>query len=295
MENKIEKETQKKHTLLKVILMVLFVLTGIILYSRFVATTGLNVKEYKISNELISDNFYGFKIAHISDIHYGRTVNKKELEKLVNEVNILKPDIVVLTGDLIDKDTEMNETINKEISDILSKIQVTIGAYAIDGNHDKHFAEWKSIIENSGFKNLNNTYELIYNSGYTPILLAGISSNNEDNLTIEKKYTHIEEYINSDENLKNIYKILLMHEPDFIDNINYSHFNLVLAGHTHNGQIRLPIIGATILPTNGKKYYDEHYKLNNSDLYISSGVGTSNISFRLFNRPSINFYRLSNK
>lgn len=295
MENKIEKETKKKHTVLKIILIIIFVLTAIILYSRFIATTGLNVKEYKISNELIGDNFYGFKIIHISDIHYGRTVNKKELEKLVNEVNLLKPDIVVLTGDLIDKDTEMNETISKEISDLLSMIKVTVGAYAIDGNHDKYFSEWKNIIENSGFKNINNTYELIYNDGYTPILLAGISSNNEDNLKIEEKYTSIEEYIKSDENLKNVYKILLMHEPDFIDNINYSHFNLILAGHTHNGQIRFPLIGATVLPPNGKKYYDEYYKINNTDLYISSGVGTSNISFRLFNKPSINFYRLSNK
>lgn len=290
-----EKETKKKHTLLKFILIFLFIVTAIILYSRFVATDGLKVKEYKISNELISDNFYGFKIVHISDIHYGRTVNKKELERLVHEINLLKPDIVVLTGDLIDKDTEMNDDMKKEISDILSKIKVIIGSYAIDGNHDKHFSEWNDIIENSGFKNINNSYELIYNESYTPILLAGISSNNEDNLTIEEKYTPIEEYINSDDNLKNVYKILLMHEPDFIDNINYSHFNLILAGHTHNGQVRLPIIGATILPPNGKKYYDEYYKLNNTDLYISSGLGTSNISFRLFNKPSINFYRLSNK
>lgn len=290
-----EKEIKNKHTLLKIVLIVLFVLTTIILYSRFIATKGLKVKEYKITNEIITDNFYGFKIVHISDIHYGRTVNKKELEILVDEVNLLKPDIVVLTGDLIDEDTEMNDTISKEISDILNKINVSIGAYAIDGNHDKHFSEWKNIIENSGFKDINNTYELIYNSGYTPILLAGISSNNEDTLTIEEKYTPIEDYINSNKNLKNIYKILLMHEPDFIDNINYSHFNLVLAGHTHNGQIRLPLIGATVLPPNGKKYYDEYYKLSNTDLYISSGVGTSNISFRLFNKPSINFYRLSNK
>lgn len=290
-----EKETKRKHTFLKIILMFIFILIVVILYSRFIATKGLDVKEYKITNEMIADNFYGFKIVHISDIHYGRTVNKKELEKLVNEVNLLKPDIVVLTGDLIDKDTKMNETISKEISDCLSKINVSVGAYAINGNHDKYFTEWESIIENSGFKNINNTYELIYNEGYTPILLAGISSNNEDNLTIEEKYVPIEEYINSSDEFNNIYKILLMHEPDFIDNINYSYFNLVLAGHSHNGQIRLPLIGATILPPNGKKYYDEYYKLSNTDLYVSSGVGTSTISFRLFNKPSINFYRLANK
>ena len=290
-----EKNIEKKHTLLKVLLIILLILTSIILYSRFIATKGLTVKEYKITNENITDNFYGFKIVHISDIHYGRTVNKKELEKLVNEINLLKPDIVVLTGDLIDKDTEINEAISKEISDTLNKIQVSVGAYAINGNHDIHFSEWENIVNDSGFKNINNSYELIYNEGYTPILLAGISSNTEDTITINEKYGPIEQYINSDDVFQKIYKILLMHEPDFIDDINYSPFNLVLAGHSHNGQIRLPFIGATILPPHGKKYYEEYYKLNNTDLYISSGVGTSNISFRLFNKPSINFYRLSNK
>lgn len=290
-----EKETKKKHTLLKIILVIIFILIIIVLYSRFFATRGLDVKEYKVTNEIITDSFYGFKIVHISDIHYGRTVNKSGLENLVNEINLLKPDIVVLTGDLIDKDTEMNETKSKEISDILSQINVSVGSYAISGNHDKYFSQWENIIEDSGFKNINNTYELIYNKGYTPVLLAGISSNSEDNLNINEKYGPIEEYINSSEEIKDIYKILLIHEPDFIDNINYSYFNLVLAGHSHNGQIRLPIIGATILPPNGKKYYNEYYKLNNTDLYVSSGVGTSTISFRLFNKPSINFYRLTNK
>lgn len=290
-----EKETKKKYTFLKIILIIIFILIIVILYSRFIGTKGLKVKEYKITNEVIADNFYGFKIVHISDIHYGRTVNKKELENLVKEVNLLKPDIVVLTGDLIDEDTEMSETICKEISDTLSQINVNVGAYAISGNHDKYFNDWEEIIKNSGFKNINDSYELIYNNGYTPILLAGISSNNDDTLTIGEKYTSIEEYINSNDEFSNIYKILLMHEPDFIDNINYSYFNLILAGHSHNGQIRLPFIGATILPPNGKKYYDEYYKLNNTDLYVSSGVGTSTISFRLFNKPSINFYRLANK
>lgn len=290
-----EKDIKKKHALLKIILIIIFVMVVIILYSRFIATKGLDIKEYKITNELITDNFYGFKIVHISDIHYGRTVNKKELENLVNEVNLLKPDIVVLTGDLMDKDTEMNETINKDISDTLSKIDVSVGAYAISGNHDKYFTEWEDIIQNSGFKNMNDGYELIYNEGYTPILLAGISSNNEDIISIEEKYQPIEEFITTNEDFSNIYKILLMHEPDFIDNINYSYFSLVLAGHSHNGQIRLPLIGATILPPNGKKYYDEYYKLNSTDLYVSNGVGTSTISFRLFNKPAINFYRLTNK
>lgn len=289
------KDSKNKHPFIKFLVIGAVIIIIVLLYSRFIATKGLAVKEYKITNEIITDNFHGFKIVHLSDIHYGRTVNKTQLENLVNEVNLLKPDIVVLTGDLIDKDTEMSDILSQEISDLLNKINANVGKYAIKGNHDKYFIEWEYIISASGFKNINDTYELVYSKGYNPILLAGISSNTSDQITIEEKYRSIEEFINSDESFKNIYKILLIHEPDFIDNINYSYFNLALAGHSHNGQVRLPIIGATILPEYAKKYYNEHYKLNNTDLYISSGVGTSTISFRLFNKPSINFYRLTNK
>ena len=90
------------------------------------------------------------------------------------------------------------------------------------------------------------------------------------------------------------YKILLLHEPDFIEDVNYQEFNLILAGHSHNGQVRLPFIGALYTPDGSKKYYDEYYDLGKSKLYISSGLGTSTINFRFFNRPSFNFYRLTN-
>ena len=86
-----------------------------------------------------------------------------------------------------------------------------------------------------------------------------------------------------------------MHEPDYIDDIDYSKFDLVLAGHSHNGQVRIPFIGATILPDGAKKYYKEYYKLEDTKLYISSGIGTTILPIRLFNKPSYNFYRIIKK
>lgn len=286
-------EEKKKHPIIKFIIISILIITAILLYSRFVATKGLVTNEYKITDEAIYDNFHGFKIAHISDIHYGRTTDKKDLNKIVKEINKLKPDIVVLTGDLLDKDTTLNEDIKKDIIEELSSINVTIDKYAISGNHDLYFSEWENIIKESGFKNINDNYELIYNDGYSPLLLAGLSSNLESSVDIKERYNKISNYITNDGN--NLYKILLIHEPDYIDSIDYTNFNLILAGHSHNGQVKLPVVGAVVLPQGAKKYYKEYYKLNNTDLYISSGIGTSNISFRLFNRPSINFYRLTNK
>lgn len=287
-------EEKKKHPIIKFIIIFILIIAAILLYSRFIATKGLATKEYKITSSSIQDNFHGFKIVHISDVHYGRTTDKKDLNNMVKEVNLLKPDIVVLTGDLIDKDTNLDDILKGEISEALNSINANVGKYAISGNHDNNFSEWESIINDGGFKNLNDTYELIYNDGYTPILLAGLSSNLNNQIDITERYNKILEY-SSNENIKELYKILLIHEPDYINNIDYSNFNLILAGHSHNGQVRLPFIGGIILPNGAKKYYKEHYKINNTDLYISSGIGTSGISFRLFNKPSINFYRLTNK
>lgn len=279
----------------------ILIIVGCLLYIRYISTSGLFVKEYKITNSKLTDNFHGLKIVHISDIHYGRTIKNKELKNIVNKVNDLNPDIVVLTGDLIDKDFPITENDSSSISSILSKIKTRIDKFAITGNHDYKINNYEIIIENAGFTNLNNKFETIYlKDENSNILISGISTNyyNEDN-NVDEKISSTINYLNSFSNPKDpkspIYSILLIHEPDFIDKLDYSKFDLILAGHSHNGQVRLPIIGATILPPYAKKYYEEYYDLNNTDLYISSGIGTSSINFRFFNRPSINFYRLTNK
>ena len=100
------------------------------------------------------------------------------------------------------------------------------------------------------------------------------------------------EYFNDNSDIS--YKIILVHEPDYIDNILTSYnVNLVLAGHSHNGQINIPYIKNFFLPYGSRKYYENYYKVNDTDLYISSGIGESSVNFRLFNKPSINFYRIN--
>lgn len=283
------------------VITILFIFTLLIclllLYSRFVATKGLVVREYKIVNEKITDNFHGLKIVQISDIHYETTINKKDLTKIVNTINELKPDIVVLTGDLLDDNIEMSENYEKDLIETLSKIETSIGKYAISGNHDYTFKNFNTIIEQSGFINLNDSFDQIYKDGNNYILLSGISTNMHGNKSLEEKLESTTTLLNniSEEEKNNIYKILLTHEPDIIDDIESINFDLVLAGHSHNGQVRLPFIGAITTPTFAKKYYNEHYTIDNTELYISGGLGTSEIKFRFFNKPSINLYRITNK
>lgn len=291
----------KKGTVKKIIIffiILIITISSILLYSRFIATKNIQIHEYKIVNKNFTDEYYGLKIVHISDIHYGRITFEKELNELVKKVNMTKPDIIVFTGDLIDQDNKLNNEEADKISSILSKMNATVGKYAINGNHDYYFKDWDLIVENSGFKILNDNYDLIYLRNDKYIMISGMSTNSYGKKSINEKLNDSSSYLkDKKDDEKPIYSILLMHEPDYIDDINLNDYNLVLAGHSHNGQVRIPIIGALkfTLPMGSRKYYDTYYKVKNTDLYISNGIGTSTVNFRLFNKPSFNLYRFTNK
>lgn len=283
-----------KKKLVVIFICIFLIISLFILYARFIGTKGLKIKEYKIVNEKIIDEYHGLKVVHISDIHYATTIFEKQLNNLVEKINELKPDIVVLTGDLFDKDNSYDKDI---LIKYLSNINASLGKYAISGNHDLPVEDFYYIIENSGFINLDNDYDLVYKNTNQPIIISGVSSNFFDSSNIGAKTEKFDNYINniSLDEIKPIYSILLMHEPDFIDELNIDSYDLILSGHSHGGQVRLPIIGKIHTPYGSKKYYEEYYKINNSDLYISSGIGTSWLKLRFFDKPSFNFYRITNK
>ena len=285
------KDQEKHFSFLKFFIFIILIIGLVIAYGFFIEPKLITVKEHKITLSSWPDNFNGFKIVHISDLHYGRLFDEKSLKKLVDSINEQKPDIVVLTGDLIDKDTNMTTSMANKISDLLNKIDASSGKYAINGNNDLNFDEWTNIISGGGFKDLNNTYDTIYKDGYDYIFIAGASTI-KDKVNINDKLKTAIDYLNSFESDGPIYKILLLHEPDVIDDLSVNPFDLILAGHSHAGQVRLPFIGAVILPEDARKYYDSHYKIEKADLYVSNGLGVSNYNFRLFNTPSYNVYRL---
>ena len=282
---------EKHFSILKLIIFIILITALVIAYGFLIEPKLITVKEHKITVNNLPDNFNGFKIVHISDLHYGRMFDEDRLKKLVNSINEQKPDIVVLTGDLIDKDTNMTIDEANKISAELNKINSTSGKYAISGNNDLKFDEWTNIITNGGFIDLNNTYDTVYKDGYQNIFIAGASTLQDKQSINDKVKTSID-YLNSFDKNGPVYKILLLHEPDVIDDININPFDLILAGHSHAGQVRLPFIGAIYLPDGAKKYYESYYKLKNSNLYISNGLGVSGYNFRLFNTPSYNLYRI---
>ena len=168
------------------------IISGLLLYSHFIATSGLNVKEYKVVNDKIIDEYHGLKIVHLSDIHFGSTITENDLDHLVNKVNELNPDIVVITGDIIDERISYDKNI---LIDYLKKIQSKLGKFAISGNHDLPLDDFNSIVEESGFTNLDNTYKLIYANSSKPIIISGISSNYSDSSNIDTKTAKFDNYI----------------------------------------------------------------------------------------------------
>ena len=276
---------------LKFFLGLILVITLIIIYARYVGTMGFITKEYTIYNKDIPSSYDGLKIVHFSDIHYNRAITSKKIDDIVSEINLINPDIVVFTGDLIDKDVSLTDSDFKFLANAFSKISAKYGKYAVLGNHD--YNEKDKVIQvfnDSDFKYLENSYDIIYNQYSDKIFIGGIGnvSYNLDN--VDKTM----EYFNSNNDIT--YRIMLTHEPDISDTIvdNYN-VSLILGGHSHNGQVRIPGIGAVYTPNGAKKYYDEYYDLNGTPLYVSSGIGVSMLNYRLFNKPSINFYRVNKK
>lgn len=264
----------------------------IMLYARFIATSGLHTNEIVINDKNIPTSYDGLKIVHFSDLHYTRVITKKSINNLIDEINLINPDIVFFTGDLVDSDKTLTDDDKEFLIETLSNINSTYGKYAILGNHDiaNNTDDITHIYDKSGFILLENEYDVIYSKNNDKLFIGGINSISHQLEDLPKTMS----YFNNNDN-SNTYSILLLHEPDYADNIvnNYDNINLILAGHSHGGQIRLPIIGPLYTPKNGHKYVKGYYDLNGSSLYVTSGIGVSRYNFRLFNKPEINFYRLN--
>ena len=273
-----KKDRNKKSNLL--IYLILFVAL-IFIYAYFVEPFNLSIKEYKIENKDIPDSFDSLKIIHFSDLHFGSNVNLDYVKNVVKLINKQKPDIVLFTGDLLDKRANPTKEEVKKIKSELNKIESNLGNYAVSGNHDYEFIKDFQTILSDNFVILNNEEQLIYYKENTPISITGFVDSSED----KPNYDLLK-------NENPYFRFVLIHEPDEFDKIKDYNFNIMLSGHSHNGQIRIPLLGKIYTPRGSKKYYEDYYKLNNKELYISNGIGNSVINLRFMSSPTINLYRI---
>lgn len=275
-------EKKSKKTFINIFIILVILCVGIYLYARYVEPSLLIHNEYRISNEKLPESFDGIKIIHLTDLYYGNTTFKEELTSLVNDINLLKPDIVIFTGNLLSNQKKFTEKEMTFISSKLNEIEVAIGKYAVKGDSD-YIKYYDKIMENTDFILLNNSSELIYNKGLTPIQLVGISS-----------------YLKNDADLVSLgfrnsyYTVVITHESDIIEDIlvDYPNTDIILSGNTLGGLINLPFYGETVYQEGSKKYFSPYLKRNDTEIYISNGIGTNKYLYRFNNIPSYNLYRL---
>ena len=252
------------------VFVVLFIILGIIiLYSYFYEPNDLTTHEYLIKDVSIPDDFNGKKILHFTDLLYGKTIDKDKLTKISDEIKLINPDIVIFTGNIINKDYNISENEIKLLNEFFKDISYTIGKYAVMGDIDNH--NFRLIMENTEFTILDNELLEIFN-GNNKINLIGISYGENKEISNKDGYT-----------------ITVINNYDDYDKFNIT-TDLVLAGHNLGGEIRLfnlPLLGVD-------KHLDNYYEENNTKIYISNGLGSPR-HLRLMNTPSMNIYRLYNK
>ena len=276
-----------KSGVFKFIILIVILITALFLYSKYLGPTGLEVREYRVDSDVLTSNFSGLKVVHFSDLLYGSTVDIDDVKNIVKRINILKPDIVLFTGDLISNNYKFSINDKDKLIEQLSSINASIGKYAIYGDADYSISSYDSIMSKSAFKILNNSYEEIFYKNNDPMYIVGIPSSLKEKVDLDKSF---EFYSDEDRH----YTIVMVHEGKsikYLDNSTYE-VDLILGGHSLNGSIRLPLIGGLIIDKDSYKYYDKYYEKGITNIFISGGIGTNEYEYRLLNKPSINFYRL---
>ena len=255
--------------------------------------TALEVNEYEIVSDRIPQGFDGFRIAQVSDLHnkdFGEGYG--QLLTLLSEIN---PDIIVVTGDLIDsRQTDLD--IALEFAWQAGKIA---RVYYVSGNHEARVSEYEDLktgLVKAGVVILENQKVQITREGES-ITIKGIDdpSFQEDYLFGDSESV-ARQAIENLQNESDGYTILLSHRPELFDLYVETEMNLVFSGHAHGGQFRLPFVGGLVAPNQGffPKYDAGQFTEENTTMIVSRGVGNSIIPIRFNNRPEIVLVTLRN-
>ena len=281
---------KKKFIFLAVVAAVLIALVIWIAWGN----TALELNTYTVTSSRLPKNFDGYRIAHVSDLHNAEMGENNE--KLLTMLREADPDMIAITGDLIDSR-------NTDVEIALQFVQEAMKiapCYYVTGNHEarvNEYEELKTGLISAGVIILEDTQTEISIEGET-ITLIGI---NDPSFQTDYLFGDAETVMSS--KLSELhtdgdgFTILLSHRPELFDTYTDHDIDLVLSGHAHGGQFRLPFIGGVVAPNQGlfPEYDADIYTDGNTNMLVSRGVGNSILPFRINNRPEVILIELQTK
>ena len=261
------------HKKILILILIIIILIPFCLYQN----KHLVITTYTYESEKLGADLDGYRIVQISDLHNAEF--GKENKKLLETIRSCSPDIIIITGDLVDSN---HTNVERAVAFVKEAVKIA-PVYYVTGNHEY----WLDPSENEQMMQ--------------GILAAGAYDLDDEAVGIEKGDSSfllvgLDDQHLSDETLKNLLQeqknelsIVLAHEPQYLQNYANAEADLVLTGHAHGGQIRLPFVGGIVAPDQGflPEYTSGQYNSADTEMIVSRGLGNSIIPVRLFNYPEV--------
>lgn len=275
----------KKKKLMTILAVIVSLLIALIAWTIW-GNTALELNTYTISSERLPKAFDGYRIAHVSDLH--NTEMGKNNEKLLTMLREAEPDIICITGDLIDSrqtDVEMALQFVKSAMEIAP-------CYYVTGNHEARVSEYDELkvgMEDAGVViQEEEKTEISLEDGKITLMGVNDPSYQTDYLFGDSE-TVMRGKLSELHSKEDGFTVLLSHRPELFEVYTEANVDLVLSGHAHGGQFRLPFVGGLVAPNQGlfPKYDAGLYTEENTNMIVSKGIGNSILPFRFNNRPEV--------
>lgn len=259
--------------------------TGVLRHAGWVEPERVEVNRMNIVLRGLQEPFDGYRIVQLSDLHADKWMTPERLRRLVQMVNSLQPNLIAITGDLV-TDPAVGRT--PDLASALGELTAPDGSVAVLGNYDYVAGEGlvRELLHEAGVRELaNDVYTLRRAKG--ELHIAGVDDvwhrRSRLDLVLQKLP-------------RSGAAILLAHEPDFADvSAATGRFGLQLSGHTHGGQVRLPMFGSLLRPRHGRAYDAGLYEVGEMYQYTNRGVGMFPPRLRFRCRPEITVLTLRSK
>lgn len=248
--------------------------------------TALELTTYTVRSERLPDGFDGYRIALVSDLH--NTEMGKDHENLLNMLRQTEPDMIAITGDLIDsRRTDVEIALN-----FVREAVKIAPCYYVTGNHEARveaYAGLKAGMEAAGVTVLENARTELHRNGERITVLGVLDPGFDPEHDKEDLPILMAEKLTKLCDEEDGYRLLLSHRPELFDTYAAYDIDLILSGHVHGGQFRLPGLGGVLVPSQGffPKYDAGLFVEGNTNMIISRGIGNSIVPVRINNRPEV--------